>query len=722
MNARSDTSRSPDLRRSRGRARQRGSIVVNTAIALSLIVIVLIGTELGYLFYMKREFQKTADLAALAGAQYLPVKTSSSCAAETKAAKDNATLNLPGVPLTSVQCGQWSTAAPTAIVVTGTNPNAVRVTISASPPSVFSFFTGNRVIGVEAIAIRDDPMSVFTVGSNLINTNPEGVLIHTLQLVGLNPDIDFVSFRGLAGVNIKPAGLLHALDIDVSTDIGVGELNTLLAGRQVQLSRLLDVIVTLAGQQGVAQLDLLLGGVKALGLDAEKVFVQLGTATTAPSAGRGLFAKIEAPTTASALSVDVDALSLFNAAVGVGTKTHAATLDLGLSGLTKLTGVVADAKLRVIEPPSIGIGSIGTTAYNAQVRLYVYISTTAGGLVSTLLNLLNTSINLPVMIDVANAYGELKSIDCTASPNTATIDVQSSILNACIGNPAIGIPNPTPAQFETAVFSTSKICDASLQGMTLVKLLGIPLLSGKAYVPALSQTDSTTVPVGSYVDTPINGLAIGDTVATLASQLLNLVLAQPGSSVAATPPTSASIAGQTATDYLTRAGKLGTGKYNVDAAHTLLSNDDLTWDRPCGLLFLGTCPMPDKWKEEITPILLVSPGCSGNANTYNACVQTNLAAELQTTQGGGILGTVLGAVGNLLGGLLGTNGSTAPGTPKQNLLAGILAPVIELVRPVLNLVGQVISKTVLSDIAGLDIGRSRVALQSLSCKNTKLVR
>ena len=51
--------------------RQHGSVIINTAIALSLIVIALIGTELGYLFFMKREFQKTADLAALAGAQSL---------------------------------------------------------------------------------------------------------------------------------------------------------------------------------------------------------------------------------------------------------------------------------------------------------------------------------------------------------------------------------------------------------------------------------------------------------------------------------------------------------------------------------------------------------------------------------------------------------------------------------------------------------------------------
>lgn len=701
--------------------RQTGSILVNTAIAMSLIVVALIGTELGYLFYMKREFQKTADLAALAGAQYLPVLSSSDCSKEAQAARSNAAVNLPGVSLTKVECGQWSTASPKAITVTGTTPNAVHVSINEAPPSILSFFSGNRVIGVEAIAVRDEPMSVFSVGSNLVNTNPEGALINVLRLVGVDPSINLLTFRGLAGVNIKPSGLLQALDVNVSTDIGVGELNTLLAARKVSISNVVNAVVSLAGQQGVVNTQVLLGAIEGLGIDLDALNVQLGSTGSVPETGRGLFAAIQAPTTASALNVDVDAMSLLTAAVGVGTKTHAATLDLGLGGVTALTGVSADAKLRIIEPPSIGIGSIGTTAYNAQVRLYVKISTVAGGLVSTLLNLLGTSIDLPIMIDVTNAYAELKSIDCTASPNTATFDVRSSILNACIGNPVIGVANPTPAQFEAAVFSTSKICDAGLQNMTLVKLLGLNLLSGKAYVPALSQVDPVTVPVGGYADTPPNGLAIADTVATLTSELLKLVLAQPGSDVAIAP-LPASIATSAADDYLARAGTLSTGKYNIDSVVDLLSKDDLTWDRPCGLLTLGTCPMPSKWKEEITPIILLNPGCTGSSAAYNSCVRAKLIDELQTTQGGGLLGTVLGAVGNLIGGLLGTNGSTAPGVPKQNLLAGILSPVIELLRPTLNMVGQLISKTVLSDIAGLDIGRSRVALQSLSCKNTKLVR
>jgi uncharacterized membrane protein len=694
--------------------------LVNAAIALSLVAIILVGTELGYLFYMKREFQKTADLAALAGAQRLPVQTPSDCRAETTAAENNARVNLPSSRLSTVECGLWSASAPTIITTTGGSPNAVRVTINEAPAfSILSYFSGDRKIAVEAIAVRDEPMAVFSVGSNLINTNPEGALIGILRLIGVNPNIDLVTYRGLAGVKITPSGLLHALEVDIPVDIGVGELNTLLAARQVSISKIVNVIITLAGQEGLIDASLLLGPIEALGINVDELSIQLGTSSNAPDTPRGLFANIQAPTTSSALGVDLDALSLLTTSIGVGTKKHALTLDLGLGGITALTGVSAEAKLRVIEPPSIGIGGIGTTAYNSQIRLYVNVNTTAGGLVSGLLNLLGTKINLPIMIDVTNAYGKLQSMDCGATPNTAGIDVTSTILNACIGNPVAGNSNPTPAQFESTVFSKSQVCNTGLQPMTLVQILGIPLLSGKAYVPALTQTNSVTVPVGGYVDTPPNDLAIGDTVATLVSQLLNLVLAQGNSDVAITP-LPASVATTVANDYLTRAGTLSNGKYKVDTVYNLLKSDDLTWDRPC-LLGLGTCKMPDKWKQEITPILGLIAGCSGNTTSYNTCVKTNLVNELQTTQGGGLLGTLLGAVGNLLENLLGQPNSTAPGEPKPSLLAGILAPVIELLRPLLNQVGKLISKTVLSDIAGLDIGRSRVELQSLSCKNTKLV-
>ena len=74
------------------RKRIGGSVLINTAIAMSLIVITLLGTQLGYLFFIKRELQKTADLAALSGAQSLQPFL---CTDAKAAAVTNAAQNMP---------------------------------------------------------------------------------------------------------------------------------------------------------------------------------------------------------------------------------------------------------------------------------------------------------------------------------------------------------------------------------------------------------------------------------------------------------------------------------------------------------------------------------------------------------------------------------------------------------------------------------------------------
>lgn len=131
------------------RGRSRGSVLVNTLIALSLIVITLIGTELGYLFFLKREFQKTADLAALAAAQALKP---GSCTEATAAAIANAAQNLPtGFTLSAsdVTCGRWDPstrpAQPHFGPLTGSEKyNAVRVTIARTPPLLFPAFPATK--------------------------------------------------------------------------------------------------------------------------------------------------------------------------------------------------------------------------------------------------------------------------------------------------------------------------------------------------------------------------------------------------------------------------------------------------------------------------------------------------------------------------------------------------------------------------------------------------
>ncbi len=677
------------------RRRVRGSVIVNAVVAMLLVLVVLIGTELGYLFYMKRELQKAADLSALAGTQILKP---ANCATASSVASTNATNNLSFLTPSQFQfkatCGVWNPATLPGPKYFSSGAgagtiNALHVEITGSTALLFPNIGGNsvRTLKVEAYAVKDTPLAVFSVGSKLVDINPEAPLISLLKFVGVDPSGTCVGcYTGLAGVKITPGGLLEKLGIPVAADISVADLNTLLAANKVKLGDLLNAIVKLAGQDSLLGVNAqLIGSLVSAGLNLDSLLVQLGSNATAG----GLFAEIKAPTGGSALNVQVDAFDLIKTSLGVGTKDHAAELGTGLNVL----GLQVSVQAKVIEPPSIGIGSEGTTAYNSQVRAFVHIMTKPGQLLADLLGLLGTQIDIPISIDVVNAFGTLNRINCDVTPYQATIQVQAPILNACIGD----IPS-------TLLWSKTDVCSpANLGPKNLVTLLGINLLSGKVAVPALNTIpQDVTLAVGETKTTSRNPLAIGDTVQNLVDQLLKLLMGTGSNGV---PPAdraaNADIAGKLADYYL---GKGGT---NVNTIANLLTGDKLTWSRPGGLLGLFSVPMPDEWKAK------VGIGCGSGATS---CLKTKLVESLQSPAQDGLVSGLLNGLVNLVTNLLGLNRNDS-GTP---LLAALLGPLIQLLQPLLNSIGGILSN-LLGDTLGLELGRTDVHLQSVSCQNARLV-
>ncbi|WP_082548627.1 TadG family pilus assembly protein [Variovorax sp. Root473] len=675
--------------RSTAQRRACGSIVINTAIALGLIVITLLGAELGYAFFLKREFQKTADLAALAGAKALKPDTTS-CSDASSAASNNATLNLSGmVAVVTPVCGWWDPG-------TGTPPkhftkqtgaearNAVQVSVSGSGSLLPLLSDGaGREIKVEAIAVKDIPLAVFSVGSKLIDIRSEAPLISILKFVGADPSKTCLACynTGLAGIKITPAGLLSALQIPFSADLTVGGFNALLAANQVSLGKILDAVVTLAGKDDLLAANVsLLNSLLDAGLQAKDLLVQLGTDPAQNQGARGLFASIEAPTTSSALDVEIDAFDLLSAALGVGTKGHAVTSNVTLNAL----GVKLET--RIIEPASIGIGGVNTKAYNSQVRAFVEINSD-GSILGGLLQALGTTIKLPIAIDVVNALGRLDVLNCDTTPPQATINVDAPILTACIGK-----LDPT------ALWSKADICATGLTDMPLVRILGADLLYGKAYLPALPSNSNVTLKVGETKTTGSNPLSIGDTLSSLLKLLLGGGLT--GSpAVPADRATNAAIAAKMADYYLAKTNKVST-------LRDLLEADHLTWSRPV-LLVLSTT-MPQEFEARVNTL------CGGSLS--GACARNELIKSLQTPNQDGLLSGLIKGLVELVTGVLGLD-PDASGTP---LLAAVLGPLIELLKPVLNSVGGLIS-SLLSNVLGLELGRTDVALQSMSCQNAKLV-
>jgi len=684
--------------------RQSGSIVINTAIALSLIVIALVGTELGYLFFMKRELQKTADLAAIAGASaVLPAD----CTAARAAALTNAGQNLAGFT-PAVACGRWDPAQGTERHFTAgqTAFNAMHVVIEGAPPPLLAFFPGERSLRAEAIAAATDPLASFSVGSTLLRTG-DSVLGDLLKGIGLDlTGTSLVGYDGLAQVQITPAGLLQALGIPVATDIGVGELNTLLAAETVQLGPLLNAIVTAGGQDTLLASNAVLLNAVATRLGVPNLEVQLGSLASGPS---GLFAEIIAPgaNAASALNVGVNALDLLYSAIGVATQKHAVAVN-GLS----LAGLVS-AKTVLIEPPSVAIGGVGATAYTAQLRTWIEISTSNLPVINQF-----AQIKLPIMVDLVNGRGTLTEM-CTPAlrkpdgTERASIAVNASIVKVCVGRPGANPAN------ENEIFSTSASCDQNLADEDLLRLgLGpVNLVSLRTHLKmdALPLQASVTLAAGE-TGTVGNDLLLGSTVKNITDALLATLLVEtldrgPALTLAQRQASAQDLwnaQGAACGSRACRVGRLATIKANIENTTNGLGG------------FLSGL------SSEV--LALLSHTLSLNLQGLLTGVG-NLVGGLLTSVGD-ILGAVLGGVIGGCSALIGSNdaacvneianslngNSSGGGDTVPNAITALTGYLLQVLRPLLDGIGNSVLTPILHDVLGLHLGQIDVHLRTLNCQ------
>jgi len=665
---------------------------------LLVCVVILGAVQIGYLFYAKRELQRAADFAALAGARALELngRTAAGCTAAGVAVGSGLTNNkVLGVTATAAgpYCGTWAEASAQDMRFNASSApyNAVRVVASITPvvlvPGIAS-----TTLTARAVARIGADSAAFSVGSKLVDANPKAPLFSVLKFVGADVGKLCVGcYDGLASAYVTPAGLLSALEIPVTANLTAGGLNDLLVAEQIKIGDLVNAAAEIVGQNNLVRLqtEVLSQSVKIINSNGipvnvkiEDLLVQLGSSD---QAGRGLFAQITSANPMSALDASVDVLSLVTSAIAVGNGNNAASVALSVPGL----GISVES--RIVEPPSIAIGPVGVTAYNSQVRTKISVSS-EDSILSAVLKLLSTKINVPLIIDVANSYGTLDSINCNVSPPQATIAVTTSVVNACAGNIDAGI-----------LWSKAKICEASNVGNTnFVTVAGVNLLSGKAVLPLLAQPspENVTLAAGESKDTTRNQLAIGTTVKNTVDQLLKLVVSGLGASnsQSAVRIDNATLAGKLAKDYLVK------NSYNVANTKKNLVNDGVDWNRP-GFLGLLNSSMVDEWEHNLK-------GC-----TTQLCKEQGLTASLQTANTGGLLGNVLGGLVNLVAGILNL-GTGSGGTP---LLSVVIGPILEILQKLLDPIGTTLANGLLGGILGLDIGKATVHVQSLSCGRPELV-
>ncbi|MDV3516876.1 MULTISPECIES: TadG family pilus assembly protein [unclassified Stenotrophomonas] len=706
-------------------SRPRGGMSVTMMLVMIALLAMLGLIEIGFLFWAKRDAQKVVDLAALAGAQRLDLCRPDN--ADNSAARQNALAQNTFPGQVQIQCGNWNATRATAdhfspSVDAGNPRNAVRV---IAERGVLPFFGQNSTLPtlrVQAVAKRSEPTAVFAVGSQLLRTNGNSPLMATLRLVGLDvTNATILSYDGLAQATVTPSGLLAALGIPVTADLSVADFNRLLSVNRISLAQLVNATATVVGRETAVGVQLqALSNLVGTRLDINQLNILLGS----QNGGGGLFAQVISPdgTIGSALESKVNVLDLVTAAISIANDGN----GVQVQGLN-LLGI--DVKAGVVEPPSIAIGGVGARAYNAQVRLMVDVDSDRLFAIGPLLTLLGTRLHLPLHVDVANAMGTLTSIQCGAAPPTATVQVDSSVLRACVGK-----VNAADR------FSKSNVCDATLQNEQLLKFLGQPLINDKVTLPALTSTQSLTLAAGQTGSTRINPLAVGTAVSDLVNELLRVLsgmLSSPKQGMSANDTAKA-----LADRYLQAAFPSG-GRYNVDQVIPLLRDGDPSrnlaplgnWTvtkgvpKPC-LLGLGTCWEDGSvWTGYRTTVtgqglglldgllgslvggLLINRCDSllGNLIDYNGCVRTNLASYIQTAPAGFLDGQNGGGV-------------TTPGNNVtcSGLLCALLNPVLAALKPVLNSVGTLLTNT-LASLLGLELGRTDVSMQSIQCSSAQLV-
>jgi uncharacterized membrane protein len=684
------------MRRHVHASRQRGSVVVMAAIAISTMVILLATIDIGYLFFQKREMQKVADMAALAGAQQLSRVSNDQCASAFSVARGSAQVGQGFTGTLTISCGRWDPTMtgqthfqvyPNGVTPNGASaPSAVSVLTSRNFRSFFGAWV-SRDITALAIATADAPIAVFSVGSRLLRING-GVVPGILSRLGVDiSGTALASYNGLANVNVTPGGLLRQLGFQIPAAADVGTIKQAVLANVggcsngvCPLEALLGAVSTVAGQQNL---------VSALGLSVTQLNLPVQLFSDATGRG-GIFALVNTASGQSALTANVNALELLTTMIGVANGHRFADVPLGVS----VPGVLnSQIKVGIVEPPSIGIGGVGTTAFTSQVRLFSRIQAPAPPVSAALSNLL--SVDLPMAIDVVNGQGTITAM-CNgrdASGNqTATIAVTAPILQACIGN----IDGAT-------AFSTTTSCEVGLQNKQMLSFLGGTLsINDKVVLKALDSNGSVTLSKGQTATVGNNNLPIGTTVSNLTNAVLVTLLGKLLNNKQGSVTDNNLATALLSADGNVLQTTLNTLKGSLSSLQTFINN----------------------LNSDVTTIAGGSLG-SGVVSLLNSV--------------GGLVNGLLTGVGNLLnsviGGLLNLlfcnshcqvqnqlSGNSS-NSAVSNVLLALMGILEKLLEPILNgLGGQIAS--LLNNLLGIGLGQVDVTLIDLKCgggDNVKLV-
>ena len=684
--------------------RQRGSMTVAVVFAV-LVAVVLLGVlQLGYGAYMKREMQKAADLAALSAVQVLNLGASADCTRAAAAGRASALANLPNILDTftesdlTVTCQVWDPARSDATgmhvfeAAGGQAYNAVRVTVRKQLANLAPG-VGGVTASAAAVATRTAPVAAFTVGSRLLRLERGGLLSQLLATAGASPaQLDVLDAAGLANVAITPAGLLEALGLPLSAVTGVGTPEQLAALNALTLGQLLNATLSVIDKQGTASADVAL---LRNAINTVLALMPLNLPVKLLGDGGVLDLHVAGGDASAALQAEVNARNLLETALVIANGSN--LINLGLS--VPLLGL--DARVRIVEPPSLGVGGVGTQAVSAGLRVYLRVNTSTIPLVGPLLaSTLNTRVDLPIIIGVAQSTGTLRKLcEAPLKENQAVIDVTSAAASVCLGR----FPGMTSATDTSAANfqSLTNRCEPSAFGAIgrhqVLDVLGILPLTARVTLPVFGS--SAPVPVTlTAPPSPDATVTVNASSVDLSKLAANLSDALIGGILGDLFNTGTPLTDTQRKDLATQL--VGGDKNNAGKTISKVVND-MQWSRTA-MDQLGARLTTGGLTGVLGGTLQL---VGGIVNALLLAPLSDVACALRVTPDG-IRQCRVDAVGDLA--LRG-----------DEQVGGVLSVVMVLLGPLLDSLSDVLQQVL--GVLGLSVGQTDVSLISVDCGKPRLV-
>ena len=511
--------------RSSNQTKERGAVGVLLALYLAILVSLLAVVDIGFMFITKRELQKAADLATLAGVRQLVMPDGTrSCAAATTAGTENAQTNLtqPALPPFStmtveISCGKWDTAAADGPFVADTgdshDTNAVKATIRSRPYSFFLSLISNQEPGeiqAEAVSAIQAPQAQLKIRSTLASLE-DGAVNDLLEgLLGGGISLNVVGWQGVANADVNLLQFMNnMLGLDVAASIGTyhGLLDT-----QLGLGPILDAMINAVEPSATAGLAIdVLEDFRAATVAIHHLPIRLGD-----------LLNLQAGAESAGLNALINAFYLVRAVAEVANynSSVAATLPicLNLTSSCNATSASISTQVKVTEPAQLSvIGNPALAALDplgpnaifvrtAQVRTLTSVNLEQLGVVSALLSVVNGLVGALVGVEVLGG-SHLDLVIDAGSGNTYLTDYECSADGGKMLEAA--------ARTSVSALALGEVSHA-FSSNHAIEVRPVPLLKLKPLFGLLG-----SVTLGIVLNDAPNGSLVGGTVPVLGSDAIN---------------------------------------------------------------------------------------------------------------------------------------------------------------------------------------------------------